>query len=126
MSDQNSSTTPGFFGLLWRMTLAGTLVFAFAATASYLAVERMIRTAEDDAPDLLTLPLNEAVERASNGGFPVRIGAHEATLILSPGRVIAQRPNPGQRIKQGATIMITLSEEPQGGMQVSSLSSNSE
>jgi len=108
------------------MSLAGVLVFAFAATASYLAVERMIRTAEEDAPDLLTLPLSEAVERASSGGFPVRIGAHEPTLILGPGRVIAQRPNPGQRVKQGATIMITLSQEPKGGLQVSSLPTSSE
>ncbi len=107
---------PGFLGLLWRMSLAGGIVFAIAAAASYLAVENLVRTEEVEAPDVLTLPLEDAVRRTSAMGFPLRIGASEPTLILSPGRVISQRPGPGKRMKRGGTILVTLSESPGGAL----------
>ena len=114
MSDDTRPT--GFLGLLWRMTLAGGIVFALAAASSYFAVENLVRTEEVEAPDLLTLPLEDAVRRSSTMGFPTRIGANEQTLILSPGRVISQRPGPGKRMKRGGTIVITLSESPGGAL----------
>ncbi len=113
MSD---SPSPGFLGLLCRMTLAGGIVFAIAAASSYFAVESLVRTEEVEAPDLLTLPLEDAVRRSSTMGFPMRIGSNEQTLILAPGRVISQRPGPGKRMKRGGTIVITLSESPGGAL----------
>lgn len=116
MSAESDARPPGFLGLLWRMSLAGGIVFAIAAASSYFAIESLVRSEEVEAPDLLTLPLEDAVRRSSAMGFPVRIGANEQTLILSPGRVISQRPGPGKRMKRGGTLIVTLSESPGGAL----------
>ncbi|MDX2177878.1 MAG: PASTA domain-containing protein [Candidatus Sumerlaeia bacterium] len=108
------STPPSqtFFGLLWRMVVAGSLVFALAAGGAYFGVERMIRAPEADAPDLLTLGLDEALREASARGFPVRIEAEEPTGLLASGRVLSQRPLPGERVKAGAVVYLTVAAPP--------------
>lgn len=100
-----------FFGLLWRLALAGSLVLSTAAAGGYYAAQHLIEAPEAQAPDLLTMPLPEAVERASAEGFAVLVEKRESTDLLEPGRVLAQRPMPSTWAKVNSTIRITLSEK---------------
>lgn len=102
----------GFFGLLWRLVAAGALVLGLSAIGGYYAVYYLVRAPEMDTPDLLTLPLEGAIERASDEGFAVRIVEHEQSTALAPSHVLAQRPSPRMKIKRGGTILLTLSAAP--------------
>lgn len=98
----------GFFGLLWRLGLAGLIVFALAGAGGYIAVERMLPVEESLAPDLLTLPVEDALEKASSAGFPVMIDGRERSNLVAEGAVLSQRPTPGTMVKNGAAIRITI------------------
>jgi beta-lactam-binding protein with PASTA domain len=101
---------PGFFGTLWRLVLIGGLLFAGAGAAGYAVVQNLVQTAETPAPDLLALDAATAFERASAKGFSARIAGREPSTVLESGHVVAQRPQPGTWVKEGATIQLTLAE----------------
>ena len=101
----------GFFGLLWRLSLAGVVVFALAGAGGYFAVERMLHVEEALAPDLLMLPITEALDKASGAGFPVILEGRERSNLVPEGAVLSQRPGPGTWMKSGATIRVTLARE---------------
>lgn len=106
-----AETTPkvyGFWGLIWRMTLAGMLVLGASSAGGYFAVKHLVETPEVEVPDLLTLELADAMERASDEGFSLQLQEREATGLLAPGTVLAQHPSPGAPVKSGATIRVTL------------------
>ncbi len=100
------------FGLLWRLTISGAVVFALAAGGAYLAAEQLIRTPEREAPDLHALTLEEAFRTASEEGFPLRLDGEEPTSVLEPGRVLSQRPAPGMWVKEGSTLRVTIASRP--------------
>jgi beta-lactam-binding protein with PASTA domain len=102
----------GFFGLLWRLALAGALTFGVAAAGSYVAVERLVRRGEVQAPDLLTLPLEKALNKASSEGHPLLVEAREKSDLLEPGGVLSQRPQPGTWVKEGAVLRVTVALKP--------------
>jgi beta-lactam-binding protein with PASTA domain len=109
MSDTDSIKAPyGFFGLLWRLMLGGVIVLGLSGAGGYYAVHHLVQTPEELAPDLLTLELEAALARASDGGFPIIVERREVTTLLEPGRVLAQRPLPGAWVKQGSTIRLTV------------------
>lgn len=111
MSDK--TTEPyGFFGLLWRLALAGTLVFGIAGITGYMLVLRLVQTPEEIAPDLLTMEVTAALDKASGDGFSVMVERREATELLEAGKVLAQRPAPGTFVRQGSTIRLTLAARP--------------
>lgn len=98
----------GFFGLLWRFSLVAMVVCSLAAAGGYYAVERMMSVEEALAPDLLTMQLAEAVDKASEAGFPVMIEGRERSNLVEAGAVLTQRPLPGTWVKSGAIIRVTL------------------
>jgi len=104
------TSPPGFFGTLWRLLVVGTVMFALCAAAGYATVWHLVRTPETEAPDLLAVDVVDAVAKASELGFSVRIGASEPNDVLEPGEVLSQRPLPGDWVKQGATIVVTVAE----------------
>lgn len=106
--------TYGFFSMLWRLALAGVFLFGMAGAAGYFAVVHLVRTPETQAPDLLTLSIEDALRTASEEGFAVRIAKTEATTMLGPGRVLSQRPAPGDPVKNGSIVNLTISAEPGG------------
>lgn len=113
-------TRPGFkiytlWGMLWRLAVVAAVVVPLSLAGGYFAVEALIRTEETSAPDLLTLPVGEAAQRAGAEGFAVRVVARERTTALSPGHVMAQRPAPGDPLKPGATLALTVSTAPGAG-----------
>jgi beta-lactam-binding protein with PASTA domain len=113
MSDTTDVKQPyGFFGLLWRMALGAVIVLGLSGAGGYYAVHRLVESPEDQAPDLLAIDLREALDKASAAGFPVIVEKREATTLLEPGRVLAQRPLPATWVKQGATIRLTVAEKP--------------
>lgn len=99
---------PGLFGTAWRLTLVGTLLWGAAAAGGYAAVYHLVKTPEVQAPDLLTLTAEEALRKASAEGFAARIDGSEPTEVIPAGHVLAQRPLPGDWVKEGATIALTL------------------
>lgn len=107
-----SSQTFGFFGMLWRLALAGAIVLALSAAGGYYAVVRIMEKQETTAPDLLTLPVEEAFTKASGLGFPILLEKRESTDLLQEGRVLAQRPSPGASVKEGATMRLTIATRP--------------
>lgn len=102
------TSPPGLFGTAWRLILIGTLLWAAAGAAGYATVYQLVKTPETQAPDLLTMSLEEAVRKASAGGFATRIDATEPTEVIEPGHILTQRPLPGDWVKEGATISLTL------------------
>jgi beta-lactam-binding protein with PASTA domain len=112
MATTSQPTLYGFFGLLWRMTLAAVILFGIAAVGGYVAAERLIRSPEAETPDLLTLDLKDAVSKSSAVGFPVMLEKREATDLLQEGKVLAQRPLPGTMAKTGAAIRLTIAAKP--------------
>ena len=101
----------GFWGLLWRLTLAGGIVLGASAAGGYAAAKSMIEAPETQAPDLLTLRLNEAVEIASQQGFSVILEKKEPSTLLEAGRIISQRPAPQTWVKEGAILRLTVAEK---------------
>lgn len=113
MSETSDIKQPfGFFGLLWRMALGATIVLGLSGAGGYYAVHHLVESPEEQAPDLLTIDLREALEKASAAGFPVIVEKREATTLLDAGRVLAQRPAPSAWVKAGATIRLTVAEKP--------------
>jgi beta-lactam-binding protein with PASTA domain len=112
MAEKNASIIYSFFGIFWRLALAAGIVFALTGAGSYFLAERLIERPEAPAPNLLTLELTEALERASQDGFSLIIEKHEPTDLLAAGRVLSQRPAPDIAVKQGATIRVTVAEKP--------------
>jgi beta-lactam-binding protein with PASTA domain len=112
MSDDAPPQPYGFLGLLWRFSLAAVIVLGLSATAGFLAVKYLVETPEVQAPDLITLELTEALATASRLDFALLIEKREPTELLSPGRVLSQRPGASQWTKPGAVIRITVSEAP--------------
>lgn len=100
------------WGMTWRLLVAGTLVFSLAGAAAWMAVYRSVRTEEATAPSLVALPLPEAVREASRGGFAVRISEEETSTVLPPGRVLSQRPAPGDNVKAGTIIQVRIARAP--------------
>ena len=100
----------GFFGLLWRLALAGGLLFAAAGAAGYGVVYHHVKQPEVQAPDLLALSPKEALRKASAEGFRVRIAETREATAVAAGNVVAQRPLPGDWVKGGATIHLVLAE----------------
>lgn len=98
----------GFFGLLWRLSLAAIVVFALAGAGGFLAVERLLPVEETLAPDLLTLPLEKALEKSSSEGFPMIIDGRERSNLVEEGAILSQRPLPGTLVKNGAAIRVTV------------------
>jgi hypothetical protein len=101
-----------FWGMLWRLALAGALVFAMGAAAAYAAVVRLVRTPEVEAPSLVTLPVEDALRDASRAGFSLRVSGEEPSTVLPAGRVLSQRPAPGEGVKAGAVIHVRVSRTP--------------
>ena len=108
MERATTKSPHGFFGILWRLCLAGVLTFSIAAAGSYVAVEQLVRTEEVEAPDLLTMDAAAALRRASGGGFALIIEGSEPSTHLDPGMVLAQRPGPGTTVKAGSVIRVTV------------------
>lgn len=102
---------PGLFGTAWRLTLVGVVLWAAAGAAGYATVYHLVKTPEVQAPDLLTLSLEEAVRKASAGGFAARVDGTEPTEVVEIGHVLAQRPLPGDWVKEGATMSLTLASK---------------
>lgn len=109
---KDAATQYGFFGLLWRLTFAGTLVLALSAAGGFAAVYYMVKTPEAQAPDLLTLDVEAALARAATEGFSVFLERKEPTELLEPGRILSQRPTPAAWVKTGATIHVTVAAKP--------------
>ncbi len=105
-------TQYGLFGLIWRLGVAGFLSIGLGAVACYFAVQYIVVTPEESAPDLLTMELVEAVEKASGKGFSVQIEKNESTDLVEEGRVLSQRPTPGTIVKVGSTIRLTVASAP--------------
>ena len=105
------NSPPGFFGTAWRLTLIGTVLWGAAGAAGYAAVYHLVKTPEIQAPDLLTMSLEDAVRKASAGNFAARVSGTEPTDVVEPGHVLAQRPLAGDWVKEGATISLTLAVE---------------
>jgi len=105
-----SPSGPSFLGALVRLAVAGVFLFAAAGAAGYAVVYYMVKTPEMQAPDLLALDVAEATRRASDEGFAVRVGGSEASAVLDPGHVLAQRPRPGDWVKPGAVIVVTTAD----------------
>lgn len=112
MMSKDNPKIYGFFGLLWRLTLVGMIVLTLGAVGGYFAVMKMVETPSASTPDLLTLSVERAVERASKGGFSVMIAKHEASDLLDPSHILGQRPSPGIEAKVGSTIHLTVAERP--------------
>ncbi len=106
----NRAGVPGFWGTLWRLTVVGGILFLAAGAAGYATVYRMVKTGEVQAPDLLVMNEQEALVAASDQGFAARIGEHEPSNLLESGQVISQSPRPGDWVKPGATIVLTVAE----------------
>lgn len=112
MAAKESGQLYGFFGMLWRLALAGLLILCMAAGGGYLLAERLIQKPETETPDLLSLNLDSAVKKASKEGFSVFVAKTEATDLLKPGLVLSQRPSPGASAKAGAAIHVTVAAKP--------------
>ena len=103
-----STRPPGLFGTLWRLGLAGTLLFGLTGVGGYFTVRHLIQQPEMQAPDLLTLDLRQATVQASQLGFATRICDEENSEVLDEGCILAQRPRPGTWVKPGTTILLTV------------------
>ncbi len=94
--------------MFYRQLISGIIIFFIMAGISFGGVWYLVKTPETNVPDLLTLSLEEAVRKASNQGFNIRLENEESTDLLPPGHIISQRPEPGFPVKEGSTIRITL------------------
>ncbi|CAN5303294.1 hypothetical protein BH09SUM1_BH09SUM1_11020 [soil metagenome] len=112
MSSETDKTPFGFFGLLWRLMLCAAIVLPLSAAGGYFAVKKLVQTPELQAPDLLTLPVAEAVDRASAQGFPVFLEKKEPTDLMAAGKILSQRPAPGAWVKEGSSIRMTVAQKP--------------
>ncbi|MEQ8821963.1 MAG: PASTA domain-containing protein [Sumerlaeia bacterium] len=92
------------------MGIVGGILFVLAGLIAYGLIWKFVKTPEVEAPDLLALPAGEALLRASETGFALRVSAYEPSEQFEPGTVLAQRPPPGAWAKSGAIISLTVSE----------------
>lgn len=104
----------GFFGLALRLVLLAAVLGGLAAAGGYFGVKVLVETPETIAPDLLTLSFEEAALAAAEEGFPVLHDGRESSSVLAEGHVLAQRPAPGEIVKEGTTIRLRLASPPAG------------
>lgn len=100
------------FGTFWRLILGGAVLFAASGAGAYVLTDAIIRRQEKPAPNLVTLTIEQALDRASEEGFALRIERREGTELLDEGRILSQRPNPDMAAKAGATIRVVVATGP--------------
>lgn len=100
------------FATIWRLALGGVFVFALSGAAAYYISERLIERPEALTPNLVTLDLEQALEKASREGFPLIIDSREPTELLEEGRILTQRPSPEMWSKVGSAIRVTVASRP--------------
>lgn len=66
-----------------------------------------------DVPELVGLSDAEARARAAEAGLEVRVRSGVAHPRAPEGAVLAQSPMPGQRVRPGAPVAVTLSRGPE-------------
>ena len=64
-------------------------------------------------PDLVGLSEQQAEAALADAGLRLHVGALTVDAVGPPGRVLDQRPAPGERIAPGDTVSVTLSMAPQ-------------
>ncbi len=105
-----ASSPPGFFGTLFRLSIVGSFLFVAAGVAGYATIYMLVKTPETQAPELLTLTLEDAVRAASAEGFALRVAGSEPSTAVEKGRVVSQRPLGKEWVKSGGTIVVVVSE----------------
>lgn len=106
----SSAKPPGFFGTLFRLTIVGGFLFVAAGAAGYATIYTLVKTPETEAPEVLTLSMEDALRRASAAGFALRVAGTEPSTAVEKGHVVSQRPLPGEWVKEGGTIVVVISE----------------
>ena len=112
MATKQASIIYSLWGMLWRLTLAGTVVFALTGAASYFVGRRILARQDVQAPNLITMSTDEALAKASAQGFSVLLDKREPSELLPEGHVLAQRPMPDQWVKEGACLRLTVAAKP--------------
>lgn len=112
MATKRASIIYTLWGMVWRLTLAGAVVFSLTAVASYALARRILTREDVQAPNLVTLSAAEALEKASSQGFSVVLEKREPSELLPEGHVLAQRPMPDMWVKEGATLRLTVAAKP--------------
>jgi beta-lactam-binding protein with PASTA domain len=81
-----------------------------AGAAGYATIYTLVKTPETQAPEVLTLSMEDALRRASAAGFALRVAGTEPSTAVEKGRVVSQRPMPGEWVKEGGTIVVVVSD----------------
>ena len=97
---------------LWLLGLA-LLAGLGLLLVHLLLMPRLIhRHAEVRVPDLLTLELVDARERAAERGLVVRVARRQPHPVAPAGTVVDQQPAAGRTVREGRTVWLTVSAGP--------------
>ncbi len=101
-----------FAGAVLRLGLSLFLAFLLAALAVVAAIHLAVGREAVIVPDLVGLSVDRALERAGNLGLALRFLERGHSAEVPEGRVMSQRPLPGQVVKVGRPIGVTISLGP--------------
>ena len=91
----------------WIALAVALLALAALAAAAFL----LLRPDERVVPTVVGLPSDIAASRLNERGFEVQIEQVRSTIVPET-RVVRQRPDPGEKLPEGATVAIFVSTGP--------------
>lgn len=99
----------GLIGLVVRMTIIIVLVAAIGAMIGYQAVRVYVRTPEVVVPNVRGMKLADAFEVLGQKKLGLLKERVEPNTLVAPGEIIEQKPPPGSKAKEGATVRVVVS-----------------
>ncbi len=85
------------------------LFIAIAALSSFLAVRLLFRGQELPVPSIIGLQLDEARQLLQAKGLKLSVSDEQYDNFVPENSIIAQRPQPGNRVKKGRLVRVTAS-----------------
>ncbi len=96
--------------------IAAVIAVLLLAVAGVVAWQSGVFSPTKQAPDLMDLSLEEAIQKAEEEGFKVKQGKDIYSSEIAEGRVCLQDPEPGVETPKEGTITINLSKGSKEGL----------
>ena len=93
----------------WLLGLLAIMIIGAAAVVIAFVVDLAQKPREVKTPNVRGVSVSEAREQVRKLKLNVRVAAKEPNERLEPDHIISTRPSPGQMIREGGTIDLTVS-----------------
>ncbi len=101
----------GFVGLIVRILIVTVLVIVTCSWIGWQIASSYIDTKEVPVPNIRGLQIETALSIASEHGMSIFKERNEPSSLVAHGEIIDQKPIPGTRARQGASIRVVIAGE---------------